>query len=326
MLAREHLKALADGEKIHPIDILGGSSLGIAGRIFWVMPSTNSVYARFFKDHNEVDPEARTNSVYNTVDAAISACVAARGDVVLVTPGHTETVTATSIAHDVSGVQVIGLGIGNQRPVFTYGAAAATITVSAASCAWRNVVLVANFLNVAAAFTVGAAADFTVVGCAFRDTSSILNFLSAVVTGSTNNDADGLTVIDNVFRGSATTQNAFVSILANESRVLIQGNDVFMAATNDAGHFVTLSSKIMDGIRILRNSLTVVGATSSAVGIFLTGSGTTSTGLVAYNLVSSLDTTAELIATAGTGLSFFENYYTGTADASGKLWPVVDGA
>ena len=38
------------------------------------------------------------------------------------------------------------------------------------------------------------------------------------------------------------------------------------------------------------------------------------------------DTTTELIATAGTGLKFFENYYTGTADASGKLWPVVDAA
>jgi hypothetical protein len=42
--------------------------------------------------------------------------------------------------------------------------------------------------------------------------------------------------------------------------------------------------------------------------------------------VASLDTTTELIATAGTGLAYFNNYYTGTADTSGKLWPVVDGA
>jgi hypothetical protein len=67
-----------------------------------------------------------------------------------------------------------------------------------------------------------------------------------------------------------------------------------------------------------------VGNASAAVGIFLTGSGTTSSGIAAYNLVSSLDTTGALIATAGTGIAWIENYLTGAADKSGAVWPVAD--
>jgi hypothetical protein len=288
------------------------------GSVFFVCNATNA---------NGSDGNAGTSpdKPFSTVDYAIGRCAAGKGDVIYVMPGHAETVTATSIALDVAGVQVIGLGTGLSRPAFTFGAAAATITVTGANTSWRNTLCIANFLNVAAAFSV-AAKDVVIDGNTFLDTSAILNFLSAVVTGSTNNEADGLTVTNSYFLGAATTQNAFVSILANEKRLLLADNHVDMAATNDAGHFVTLSSKILSGAQILRNRLSVVGATSAAVGIFLTGSGTTSTGMVAYNLVASLDTTSELIATAGTGLTYFENYYTGTADASGKLWPAVDAA
>jgi hypothetical protein len=269
------------------------------------------------------DPDGK-NRYFATVDEAIGACTANANDVIYVLPGHTETVTATSIALDVAGVQIIGLGVGALRPTFTFSTAAATITVTGASCAWKNCHFVANFADVAAAFTVGAAKDFVLEGNSFIDSSLILNFLSVLVTGSTNNEADGLTIVNNYWYSLATTANAFVSILANELRVLITDNIVDKAATNDAGQFITLSSKVVGGIRILRNVLTVVGNASAAVGIFLTGSGTTSSGIAAYNLVSSLDTTGALIATAGTGIAWIENYLTGAADKSGAVWPVAD--
>lgn len=322
-LVRTHFKPLADGEKISLVDILGGGGV-YPGRTFWVKPAADADYAKFFADHNVV--EDGTNSVYNTVDAAISACLAGRGDVIYVAPGHTETVTASSIAHDVAGVMVVGLGHGESRPTFTYGAAAATITVSADNCGWTNCRFIANFADVASAFTLSTAKSFKLEGCTFLDTSSILNFLSILVTDATNNRADGLTVVGNFVETLAATQNAFISILANQDRIRIEGNDVTKAATNDAGQFITLSSKVITGARIRNNTLVIVGATGATVGIFLTGSATTCTGIVAYNLVASLDTTSELIATPGTGLKYFENYYTGTADASGKLWPVVDAA
>lgn len=294
--------------------LLGAGELFTTGKVFYV----SSV------DGANGNPGTDPAFPKGTVDDAIGACRADKGDIIVLMPGHAETVTATSIALDVAGVTIIGFGSGLKRPAFTFGAAAATITVSAANCAWRNCHFIGNFLDVASAFTLAAAKDFSLENNTFVDNTAILGFLSIVVTGATDNGADGLSVSGNYWQGLDVSPNAFVSILAAEKRVYLADNDVFMDATNDVGHFVTLSTKIMTGITIVRNTLQVVGSAAAAVGVFLTGSGTTSTGLVAYNLVSSLDTTAELIATAGTGLKFFENYYTGTADASGKLWPIVD--
>ncbi len=290
---------------------LGAESLFTTGKVYFVNSVTGS------NDNAGLDPTAPKA----TVQGAISACTASNGDKVVVMVGHAETVTATSINLSKAGVTVICLGAGSNRPTFTYGAAAATITVSAANCAWMGGLMVANFADVAAAFTVGAAVNFQLLQNSFIDTSSILNFLSVLVTGSTNNEADGLAVIGNEWYGLATTSNAFVSILANERHVYLADNQVNKVATNDAGHFVTLSSKVVLNFRCLRNILRVTGVTSAAAGIFLTGSATTCNGIVAYNLVDSLDVTGQLLATAGTKLSFFENYYPVAADKNGALLP-----
>lgn len=300
------------------IEKLGSGKIRVVGKA--TLPNRDMIEELFNVDN---DGQVR---FFDTVDAAISACTASAGDKIYVLPGHTETVTATSIALDVAGVEVIGLGKGLLRPTFTFGAAAATISVSAANCSWTGCHFIGNFDNVAAAFTLAAAKDFTLENNTFVDNSSSLHFLSIVVTNATNNAADGLTIKGNTWNGLALAPNAFISILANQDRLLIENNDVFMAATNNVGHFITLAAKIISNSRIRNNVCVVVGATSATVGIFLTGSGTTSIGIVSDNKVASLDTTTELIATAGTGLKYFENYYTGTADASGKLWPAVDGA
>lgn len=261
-----------------------------------------------------------------TLDAAVGLCQADHGDVIVLMPAHAETITSTNTTLDVAGITIIGLGNGLKRPVLTFGAAAATITVSADNIKVFNIHHVGNFDNVAAAYTIGAAKYFHLENNSFLDNSASLHFLSIVVTGATNNAADGLTIVNNSWHGLALAPAAFISILGNLSFLTITDNFVNMASTDDEGSFLTISSKVLLSAQILRNRHIVVGATGATVGIFLTGSSTTNTGLVAHNLVASLDTTTELIATAGTGLAFFENYYTGTADASGKLWPAVDGA
>ena len=300
-----------------------------SGRVFWVIKTTKTNYANFVKDHPDYssgDGVVTVAAVYTTVDAAIGACTAAQGDTIYVCEGHTETVTATSIAHDISGVSVVGLGKGLLRPTFTYGAAAATITISGANGSWENCHFIGNFLDVAAAFTLGAAKDFQLRKNTFADNTASLGFLSIVVTGATDNDADGLTVAGNYWQSLDVSPNAFVSILAAEKRVLIEDNDVFKDATNDAGQFVTLAAKIVTGFICRRNRLIIVGATGTTVGIFLTGSGTTSTGVVYDNFCASLDTTTELMFTAGTGLKYFRNEYTGVADKSGYIVPAIDSA
>ena len=265
---------------------------------------------------------------FDTIDYAIGQCTANKGDVIYVMPGHTETISAAGgITLDVAGVSIIGLGKGLLRPTITYDTAATgTFAVSAANCTVKNIIFNANYADVAAAIVV-TAKDFTLEGCLFKEQTTNMNFLSIVATGTTDNGADGLSVIRNERISIDAAALAFVSILGNCNRLKIIGNFDNQASVADVGHFLIMAAKVCLGAQIIGNVLNLTGDNNAqTVGIFATGSSTSSTGVMAYNLVGSLDTTSELIVTATLDFQQFENYYTGTIAASGKLWPAVDGA
>jgi hypothetical protein len=263
-----------------------------------------------------------------TVDQAFGKCTADKGDVIVVMPGHAETISsATSLLADVAGVTVVGLGSGNKRPTFTFATATtAAIVVSADNITFRNMRFIGNLDNVVTAFSLTTAKYFSLEGNDFIDNSNALHFLSILTTSTSDNAAEGLRVVGNRWLGLALAPAAFISVQGDMSFLYVADNYVDMAVTDDEGHFITLTADTLLGAEITRNKLVCTGSAGAAVGIFLTGSATDCTGVVSYNLVSSADTTAELIATAGTGLDFFENYYTGTADTSGKVWPAADAA
>lgn len=299
------------------VTVLPGVDEVIVGQVLFVC---NRSGANGSDGNNGLSPD----QPLATVDAAIGLCQSGRGDKIYVLPGHAETVTATSIALDVAGVKVIGLGQGASRPVFTFGAAAATIAVSAAGCRWSNCHMVANFADVASAFTTSTAKDFVLDSNTFFDTDSSHNFLCVVTTNATSNASDGLTVLNNHVISKPATDGAVVSVLAVISRLTISGNVVDKLATNDAGHLVTLSTFAATGTRVLNNVLTMNALASQSTGTLGTGSSTASSGIVAGNLVYQIDTSTGLLWTASSKLGFLENYMSGAADKSGSIFPAVD--
>ena len=260
------------------------------------------------------------SGAYDTLEEAVDAALA--DDMILVAPGHAETITSMSISK--ARVSIIGLGRGASAPTLTFGAAATTITIAAAGVSVSNLHLVANFLDVASAFTIGAAKDFCCDSCRFIDTSAILNFLSAITTGSTANAADGLTVTNCYQFGLNTSPLAFISILGNLDRLYVCDNSVDSASTADVGSFLTIAALVIRGALIGRNTHNVVGATGASVAVFITGSSTTNTGMVFENYVTSLDTTAALLITAAINLAVHENYMSGVVAGSGTVFPAAD--
>jgi len=84
------------------------------GKVFYVNNST--VLAENGVGGSDGNP-GTLQRPFSTIDYAIGRCTAGRGDIILVMPGHAETVTsATMINMDVAGVAIIGLGTGSSRP------------------------------------------------------------------------------------------------------------------------------------------------------------------------------------------------------------------
>lgn len=150
------------------------------GKVFWVNNSgvlpEGGIGASDGNDGTYLRP-------FNSLDYAIGRCTSGRGDIIMLMPGHVEVVTATSIALDVAGVAIVGLGEGDLRPTFTYGVITSNIIISAANCSIKNVILKAG-IDCTAAITTTAAADGLTLDIETRDNAATTEFISALVTVS----------------------------------------------------------------------------------------------------------------------------------------------
>lgn len=264
---------------------------------------------------------------FSTLSGALGQCSAGRGDVIMVMPGHAETISsASALSLSVSGVAVVGLGSGDLRPSFTLGTAVgATVNVTAANVSVSNCLFKANLADIAAVFTTTTAKNFSVDNCEFRDNSAILNFKTIVDTNTTSNDTDGLSISNCQFYGlGATSGSALIKMDGTNARVTVKNNYVAHAATSAAGVMPIATGKVVTGLIMDNNVFNLVGATGVTTGIIITTDGSTNSGIISRNLIYSLDATSEILVTASSGFKFSQNYYSGAADASGYLLPAAD--
>lgn len=293
------------------------------GKVFWVYNGT----ALQGGQRNGSDANRGTfNSPFATVAYAISQCTAGRGDIVMVKAGHAETISdATTFAANISGVAIVGLGAGDLRPTFTFSTAnTATIPVSAANVAVVNCKFVANFLSIAAPFTLSTAKNFTLQACDFFDGSGVLNFLNIVKSTGAANTIDGLTVVDTSWNGLGTTSvNSFILTANDIANCVLRRNRVKLARTVDAAILMTVTAGVLTNLECGDN-FAYSGQTTTANGSLINVGGTTSTGWVYRNSVQTLTTTSDKLFTTTVGLSAFENRVTGVVGASGFLIPAAD--
>src|ERR1700704_3590037 len=110
------------------------------GLVFWVSNNTTGLLAgqRGGSDGNR----GTFDAPFATLNYAMTQCVANRGDIIFIKPGHAETITAAgTLGLGVAGVAIVGLGYGSSRPTFTYTTAnTASINVTANNISIQNCV------------------------------------------------------------------------------------------------------------------------------------------------------------------------------------------
>lgn len=295
------------------------------GKVFWVGNST--VLGPDQIGGSNGNP-GTFNKPWATLAYAMTRCVANRGDIVFVKPGHAETIsTAAILTLTVAGVAIVGMGVGSNRPTLTFSAAAGNIPVTAANISVSNILHKATFLDVASAYTATGTAtptDFTIDNCEFRDGSSV-NFIHAVTGNATANSMDGFTFSNNKVFGLGTTAatGAVIMAAANDRQSYLD-NWVVYPALNDTAALVEFGANSQTNLLIARNRV-VRPSTSSTGGTLFGGGSTASTGYVVDNYVWHLDNSTGLICATGTKLGFQNNYcmITGAADKSGLINPVA---
>ncbi len=296
----------------------------VGGEVFWVNSSTSAQPSIGAGANGHKGTRLRPWATVAFALASIKT-MALSNATIMVAPGHTENISdATSFAMNQTGVTILGLGSQEMRPTFTLDTGnGTTIPVSASGCSVQNCIFVANFLSIAACFTLAAATGFRCTDCLFRETSNIKNFLNIFKSTGVANTIDGIRLVGNRWISVGTSSVSTFLLTANDiDRANILYNRVTQAATTDLASLIIVSTGVLTGLECGYNMTSRKASTSTAALISVAGS--TSTGFVYNNYVQTLDTSSNVVVLATSGLSFFENYLTGAVNASGFIKPDRD--
>lgn len=297
-----------------------GLSLNIAhpGKVFWV---SDSGLAAFPNRKTPSDGNKGTfMDPFATIDYAVGQCTANRGDVIMVMPGHTETLTtAAGIALDVAGVQVLGIGDYSDKPTIVLDAAAATVVVSAANVRLSNLNLVAGFADVVAAVDV-TAVGATLEGLVFSDNAVDENFLTPIKATGADNTADGLKVIGCRWTSVDAASLEFIELANIVVDAIVDGNVVVNEGTASPLILGATGAALQRG-QVTNNFI----SHKMTANELLVNLDTAGTGIIAHNRVRHADvTTTHDLGIDAIGMGLFDNLSVSTDALSGLLLPAAD--
>tara|TARA_R110002110_G_scaffold185795_2_gene392869 strand:+ start:459 stop:1379 length:921 start_codon:yes stop_codon:yes gene_type:complete len=286
------------GVTIKGIPVLNSYS----GNVYWVDSNSSGTAGTF------ATPD-------QTLSAATNRCTANNGDLVLIKPGHAETVSSAGAldAFDVAGVTYIGLGSGTDQPTITLDTAvSADVDIGAANVTIDNVHFIANFADIAVMIDVNAT-DFTLRNSRFTQAGDNLNakicIQDAAAAGSDRITVEGCKAI---MYDAANTH--FINFAGTGTGHIVRDNVLH----GDFGTFAIGGAGVITFCEIARN---VIGnIANTADGCINLASG--ATGVVVNNLCAGA--AAQANGVTATACVIAENYYgVISEDLSGILDPIA---
>lgn len=282
----------------------------VSGKLM-VVGDSSTANLDMIKEMFVPDPDGSVR-FYSTIDAALGGCTANAGDVILVAPGHTETISsATSLVVDVAGVSIIGMGVGGNRPELNFSATAGSVEMDAANCRLSNVILKADVSAVVVGVNVDAA-DVQIDNCTFTYNATGDDFVTMIDIDA----VDGARLLNNEFIAEDAAGCAEAVRLDACNNVVIAGNHIYGDFTDSA---IVGEGALGRNLRIqgntIYNSDTTAGNTIDLNVAF--------TGIIAGNHIGTLFATAPETAFDPGSCLCLENYVANAVDESGTIVPTV---
>lgn len=291
---------------------LAAANPNLSGKVFIVGKASLANRDMILKTFGP-DPDGRIRYAA-TIDAAIGLCTANAGDIIYVLPGHTEAVTSTSIACDIAGVSIIGLGSGSLKPTLTFGATDSRINVTAANCKWKNFRWEAGVGQVVTAVLHATAAQNTIYEDIEFYATSTFNFINGFTLGAAN-ISDGCRWQRVYLRTADTGQLALCITAAAHNDLKFYDNYVVHAAA--AAGLLTAGAVNLLGLDV-RGNFVQTGQTDGSVGVLVITTSTASSGCIVDNDMKTADAAANVAIPIASKVYAARNYIAG-ADEVGTV-------
>ena len=283
-------------------NLIGAGLLFTTGTVYYVDSVTGS-------DGNlGTDPESPKASV----DGAMAAVTANKGDKIVAMPNHAENVAnATDFQVDTAGVDIMGLGRGTNRPTFTFTNTAGSVEMDSANCSLSNLVFNASVSAVVIGMNIDAA-NVAVDGCEFGFDATGDDFITMVDIDGVN----GASLTNNKLIAEDTAGCAEAIRLDDCDDVTVSRNTIYGDFTDGAiiGEGAAGKNLQME-YNTIYNSDTTAG--------FVIDLNVAFTGVLAYNKCTTLFATAPETALDPGSMLCIENYVANAVDESGALVPTT---
>ncbi|MCP4613024.1 MAG: hypothetical protein GY845_30390 [Planctomycetes bacterium] len=250
---------------------------------------------------------------FASIDYAIGKCTAGRGDMIMVKPGHSETLTA-SITCDVAGVKIVGLGGPGDMPAISCTTATDVITVTAANVTIANIEFAVPGLDAVTADINIAAAGCSVINTRHHGSTTSMNKVDIITITSAGDDflLDGVRIFNDTVEvvGGIAIEGACAR---GEIRNCFIMDTV--GFTNGALSDEATATELFVHHNVFSNA-----KAATVVMEF----GNNSTGVCSFNHINGRHTTLASNVAAGTGMAFFENRVVEEAAVNGAIVPAAD--
>lgn len=242
-----------------------------------------------------------------TLDYAVALCTANKGDVIMVLPGHNESLTAADgVDLDVAGISVIGLGTGANKPTFDYDNANGEFVIGADDIKIQNLRFRVSANAVTKAIDIEAGAEgYVIDGCEFGWAETATDeFTDTIIVNAGCND--GL-IQNNLFAAGAQAAATGVKLVGASDNVIIRNNR-FTGAYSTAciNGITTLSTNLLIDGNVMQQGTTEPGIE------LLTGT----TGVIKHNYIATNLATIAASIVADACFKFL-NYYCEVVNETG---------
>jgi len=304
-----------------------GMGAGIKTEAGMVFPSSARVAAYVRSTGRaDLDPPEISNRIDTTLAAGLKKCRAGYGDIVVVLPGHSESVTgATMMDNLVNGTRIVGWGspMQDDAPTFNFTAAASQWAIDNKNVVIRGLKL--KFSMATPFVTKGIL--FTAAGCSMvgnvieTSTTSTAGALIAVEVGS---GASQFTFAGNYVYGTiGTFQTHVLNVAAAVNDLVVVRNRIMAPATIATG-VIAIGANACLRVYIADNHLSNTLASSTAC---ISAGDAASSGDIVRNMCSVLNNgtgaSQGIILHATSIIKCYENR---TSDEAGKTGIVTPAA